>query len=230
LLTQPTPAQATSIDLDSAIATALVYRADVAAAREGVLRSEVDLRRAHNQTLPLFDLSGGYGVAANQSSYGSVYSHLDDTSFNEAHVGFALEVPIGNRGAGYALRASQTARERAGVNLREVEMTAYQEVRLAVREVELQIARVAATDETVRLQQEVYDGEVRRLENDLSTPFQVRQTQRDLLTAIDTAKRAKLDLEVARSALLQAQGRLAYAYGMERSLPELSIEEAPPAP
>jgi outer membrane protein TolC len=109
-------------------------------------------------------------------------------------------------------------------------MNAYREVRQAARAVETQIARVAATAETVRLQQETYDGEVRRLENDLSTPFQVRQTQRDLLSAIDAAKRAKLDLEIARSALLSAEGRLPYAYGMERSLPELSIDEAPPRP
>lgn len=230
LLTEPAPAKERDIDVESAIATALQYRADVAASRERLLRAETDERRAKNQTQPLLDLTGGYGISSNQPSYGTVYSNLDDTSFDEAHVGFLLEVPIGNRGAGYDLRRAQTVRERAGVELRETEMTAYREVRLAAREVETQIARVAATKETVRLQQETYDGEVRRLENDLSTPFQVRQTQRDLLTAIDTAKRAMLDLEVARSVLLGAQGRLPYAYGMERSLPELSIDEAPPAP
>ena len=230
LLTEPAPAVDTDIDVEAAIATALQYRADVAASRESLQRAEVDVRRAHNQTRPLLDLTGGYGLNARDDSYGGVYSDLDDTTYNEAHVGFTFEVPIGNRGAGYELRRAQTARERAGVDLRETELTAYREVRLAAREVETQIARVAATDESVRLQQEVYDGEVRRLENDLSTPFLVRQSQRDLLTAIDAAKRAKLDLEVARSALLAAQGRLPYAYGMERSLPELSIEERPPAP
>ena len=230
LLTEPAPAVEVSVDLEAAIATALQYRADVAAAREGLERADVDVRRARNQTRPLLDLTGGYGLNAEDTSYGNVYENLDDTTFNEAHVGFLFEVPIGNRGAGYELRRAQTVRERAGVDLREIEMTAYSEVRLAAREVETQIARVAATAETVRLQQEVYDGEVRRLENDLSTPFQVRQTQRDLLTSIDAAKRAKLDLEVARSALLAAQGRLPYAYGMERSLPELSIDDAPPAP
>jgi outer membrane protein TolC len=230
LLTEPAPAQQRSIDVEQAIATALLYRADVASSRESLERAEVDVRRAQNQTRPLLDLTGGYGASANEQSYGEVYSHLDDTSFDERHVAFVFEVPIGNRGAGYELRRAQTARERAGVDLRETEMNAYREVRQAARAVETQIARVAATDETVRLQQETYDGEVRRLENDLSTPFQVRQTQRDLLSAIDAAKRAKLDLEIARSALLSAEGRLPYAYGMERSLPELSIDEAPPRP
>lgn len=231
LLTEPAPAQQRTIDVEQAVATALLYRADVAASRESLERAEVDVRRALNQTRPLLDLTGGYGASANDQSYGEVYNHLEDSpTFDERHVAFVFEVPIGNRGAGYELRRAQTARERAGVDLRESEMNAYREVRQAARAVETQIARVAATDETVRLQQETYDGEVRRLENDLSTPFQVRQTQRDLLSAIDAAKRAKLDLEIARSALLSAEGRLPYAYGMERSLPELSIDERPPAP
>jgi outer membrane protein TolC len=96
--------------------------------------------------------------------------------------------------------------------------------------VKLQTERVAATAETARLQQEVYDGETRRLENDLSTPFLVRQAQRDLLAAIDSETRAKLDLEIARTRLLAAQGRLLYVYGMERSVPELSLTEPPPSP
>ncbi|HZM01195.1 MAG TPA: TolC family protein [Planctomycetota bacterium] len=230
LLTEPAPAEQRTIDVEAAVATALQFRADVAASRESLLRADVDVRRARNQTRPLLDVTGGYGINSDEQNYEDSLTSLDDTTYSEARVGFSFEVPIGNRGAGYELRRAQVARERAGVDLREVEMTAFQEVRLAAREVETQIARVAATAETARLQQEVYDGEVRRLENDLSTPFQVRQTQRDLFAAIDAAKRAKLDLEVARSALLQAQGRLPYAYGMERSLPELSISERPPAP
>jgi outer membrane protein TolC len=141
-----------------------------------------------------------------------------------------FELPIGNRTAGYEVRRSQVLRQRAGVVLREAEMTGYAEVRTAVREVKLQTERVAATAETARLQQEVYDGETRRLENDLSTPFLVRQAQRDLLAAIDSETRAKLDLEIARTRLLAAQGRLLYVYGMERSVPELSLTEPPPSP
>ncbi|HTE05426.1 MAG TPA: TolC family protein, partial [Planctomycetota bacterium] len=104
------------------------------------------------------------------------------------------------------------------------------DVRNASREVQLQIERVAATAESTRLTRETYEGEKRRLENDLSTPFLVKQAQRDLLAAIDNETRAQLDLEVARAGLLFAEGRLIYAYGLERSTPELSLDEAPPAP
>jgi outer membrane protein TolC len=190
----------------------------------------VEVRRAENQARPRFDVTGGYGANANNTSYGEVYSDLNGNRYDEKHVRLDFELPIGNRTAGYEVRRSQVLRQRAGVVLREAEMTGYAEVRTAVREVKLQTERVAATAETARLQQEVYDGETRRLENDLSTPFLVRQAQRDLLAAIDSETRAKLDLEIARTRLLAAQGRLLYVYGMERSVPELSLTEPPPSP
>jgi outer membrane protein TolC len=230
LTTRPAPAAGEGIDLDAALRTALTYRPDVAEARQRLARSDVDLRRAQNQQRPRFDIAGGYGANVNSTSYGEVYEDLDGTRYDERHVRLDFELPIGNRTAGYEVRRAQVQRQRAGVVLRESEMTAYSEVRAAVRDVQLQIERVAATAETARLQQEVYDGETRRLENDLSTPFLVRQAQRDLLAAIDTETRAKLDLEIARARLLAAQGRLLYVYGMERSVPELSLSEPPPAP
>ncbi len=229
-VTEPVPPQDIVLDERLAIDTALTYRADLAEQRRRVERADVEIERAASERDPRLDLTGGYGINANQDSYGNVYEHLDDTSFDSANVALVFELPLGNRGAGYALRRAQVARQRAGVSLREAEMNAIAEVRTALRSVELQRQRVAATAETVRLQREVYEGERRRLENDLSTPFQVRQFQRDLLTAIDTETRAKLDLEVARADLLAAVGQLLAAHGVERTLPELSLSEAPPAP
>jgi len=228
--TQPAPPQPGAIDLDLALDTALKSRADVAEDRERLFRAQVDLERARNQTDPQLDLQAGYGINSNEKTYSDVYDHLKDTSFDETSVSLAFSLPLGNRSAGYALRRSVVERERQGVALRETELNAVAEVRAAVREVELQVLRVDVTAEAVRLQTEVYDGERKRLENDLSTPFQVREFQRDLLTAIDNATRARLDLEVARTSLLQAQGKLLSAYGFERSMPELSLTDAPPAP
>ncbi len=229
-VTQATPAQVTQIDLQAAIDTALADRANVAGARLEVERAEIELRRARNQVEPRFDLTGRYGLNSNEESYGAALGALDDTTYNDRALILSYEVPIGNRTAGYELRRNEVARQRAGVSLRDVELTVVTEVRGAVRNVLLQGERVAATTEAARLQQEVYEGERRRLENDLSTPFLVRQSQRDLFTALDNQTRAQLDLELARSALLAAQGHLLRAYGYERRLPELSIDVAPPAP
>ncbi len=229
-VTQPQPPQDAPLDERLAIDTALQYRADVAEQRRRVERAEVELQRAFNQDDPSLNLTGGYGINANEQSHGDIYGNLWDTNFDQTNVALVFELPLGNRSAGYALRRAQVERLRAGVTQRETEMNAVAEVRTAVRSVDLQKQRVAATAETVRLQREVYEGERRRLENDLSTPFQVRQFQRDLLTAIDSETRSKLDLEVARADLLNAVGQLLAAHGRARTLPELSLTEAPPAP
>jgi len=229
-ITAPAPAEPVTIDVNAAIDVAMEYRADVASARQVLERSEVDERRARNQVRPRLDLTGSYGLNANEPSYGSTFSNLDDTTFNEQRIALSFEMQLGNRGAGYALRTAQLARQRAGVTLRDAELQTISDVRNASREVQLQIERVAATAESTRLTRETYEGEKRRLENDLSTPFLVKQAQRDLLAAIDNETRAQLDLEVARAGLLFAEGRLIYAYGLERSTPELSLDEAPPAP
>jgi outer membrane protein TolC len=229
-VTAPAAAEPMDVDEEAAIDTALRERPDVLRTRRAVERADVFVEQADDLSEAQLDLSGGYGINANQTGYNDVFTHLDDTNNDELHASLAFSVPIGNRSAGYALRRAEIDREHAGVTLRETEVNAIALVRAAAREVELQLQRVSSTVETTRLQREVYEGEKRRLENDLSTPFQVREFQRDLLTAIDNETRARLDLELARVSLLAAEGRLLSAYGFERSAPELSLETAPPAP
>jgi outer membrane protein TolC len=229
-VTEPAAARPMNVDEEAAIEIALQERTDVLRTRRAVERADVAVEQADDLSEAQLDLSGGYGINANQDSYHDVFANLDDTNNDELHASLAFSIPIGNRSAGYALRRAEIDRAHAGVTLRETEVNAIALVRAAAREVELQLQRVDATAETTRLQREVYEGEKRRLENDLSTPFQVREFQRDLLTAIDNETRARLDLELARVALLAAEGRLLSAYGFERSAPELSLEEAPPAP
>lgn len=229
-VTQPAKAEPMDVDEEAAIEIAMNERSDVLRTRRAVERAEVAVEQADDLAEGQLDLSGGYGINANEKNYGSVFTNLDDTGHDELHASLVFSVPIGNRSAGYALRAAEIGREQAGVTLRLTEVNAIALVRASAREVELQLQRVTSTAETTRLQRDVYEGEKRRLENDLSTPFQVREFQRDLLTAIDNETRARLDLELARVALLAAEGRLLSAYGFERSAPELSLETAPPAP
>jgi outer membrane protein TolC len=88
---------------------------------------------------------------------------------------------------------------------------------------------VKATSGTTRLRLEVYEGERRRLENDLSTAFQVREAQRDYLAAVDEETRARLDLAIAQTSLLASRGRLLEHYGFVPRMPAVSLEDAPPS-
>ncbi|MED5330516.1 MAG: hypothetical protein VX916_04420, partial [Planctomycetota bacterium] len=90
-----------------------------------------------------------------------------------------------------------------------------EDIRTEERNVRLRSQGVLAAAESARLNKEVYEGEKRRLENDLSTPFKVRETLRNYLDAVDVETRARLDLELSRVALAGSQGVLLDAYGFE---------------
>jgi len=223
-------APAESEPLESMIAVALARRPDILQRRWELDRADIEVERAENQALSRFDLTAGYGINSNEDDMRSTLENLNDNQFDSASVTLSWERPFGNRTAGYALRRARVSRQRAGVLLRDVELLAVTDVRTEERNVRLQAQRVETTAESSRLNREVYEGEVRRLENDLSTPFQVRETLRNWLDAIDTELRARLDLEVSRVALSAAQGVLLESYGLVTNQPEPSLDYAPPAP
>jgi outer membrane protein TolC len=215
--------------LDEAVDAALGSRPDVLRARAQVERAELEVERAENATLPTLDVTGSYGHNAEKSEYRDTIRDLNDERNYSGSLSVAFELPLGNRQAGYTLRRRQIDHERAVVSKSETELNAIGEVRQAARDVALQKERVEATAETTRLRREVYEGEKRRLENDLSTPFQVREAQRDLLEAIDSELRARLDLAVAHTSYRAAQGTLLERFGYTRFEPDVSLEAEPPS-
>ncbi len=224
-------APAPETKLQVAVDTALARHPDVVAARTRLQRADVILERAENLALPKLDLTGAYGINSNEDDYRDSLTNLNDEEFDTVSLVLGLEIPFGNRTAGYAVRRAQSERREAGVALRDTEIAVITRVRTAVREVELQELRVGVTEEAMRLNEQLYDGERRRLENDLSTPFQVRETLQNYLTATDTHTRAKFDLEIGRARLLSAQGVLLEYFGYARELPpDLDESVRPPAP
>lgn len=219
------------LSLDAAVAIALTNRADILNAKISVARADIDVQRARNQAQHRLDLTGTVGINSEKSNVGQTYQVLFDRRRHLSALTLNYELPIGNRSAGYLLRRREIELERAKVALRDTEMKAIAEVRQEERNVALQRERVVATAETTRLRREVYEGEKRRLENALSTPFEVRENQRDLLEAIDNETRARLDLATAMTAYKAAQGDLLSLLGYVGSSDlELDLDEAPPAP
>jgi len=213
--------------MQTAVAVALEKRPDVIRARLAVERADIEITRAKNGAKNRLDVTGQYGVNAQNDNLSSTIRDYDEVGNDFGSLSLNFEMSLGNRQSGYTVRRRRIERERAAVSKSEIELNAIAEVRQSTRDVSLQTERVVATAETTRLRREVYEGEIRRLENDLSTPFQVRESQRDLLEAIDSELRARLDLAVAHTQLKASQGTLLDLFGYDRYEPEL--EESPPA-
>ncbi len=216
--------------VDTAVAIALANRPDILNAKLSVERAEIEVQRAENQGQSRLDVTGTVGINSLNTNTGKTYQTLGDRRNSLTSVVVAYELSLGNRSAGYALRRRRIEWERSRVALRDVELKAISEVRQEARNVALQRERVVATAETRRLRSEVYEGEKRRLENDLSTPFEVREDQRDLLLAIDDETRARLDLATALTSYKAAQGDLLSLIGYVRQDADLPLDQAPPAP
>jgi outer membrane protein TolC len=75
-------------------------------------------------------------------------------------------------------------------------------------------ARIDAAVEARKLAQEEYDAELIRLQNDHSTTFQVRESQRDLIQDRNAETRAIVDYQIRLANLSRAQGLLAQEYGV----------------
>lgn len=224
------PINPADVRIDDAVLLALQNRPDVRSARLALERARLAKERAETDALPKFDVTASYGLNSNQPSDTRALEDLYDTSFHEARVMLDFSMPIGNRSAGYVVRQRDLDAQRATVALNDRSLSAEAEVRAAVRRLQLDRQRILATAETRRLREEAYEGEKRRLENDLSTPFKVRESQRDYLEALDNEVRAQLDLAISWTSLLQAMGSLPHVFGYRPVEPSLSEDAPPPAP
>lgn len=218
------------LDLDTAVSLGLDRRPDLRSARASVERAEVEVVRAENQASHRLDLTAAARLNNQDRDLTRTARNLTDERYNRGSVTLNYELPIGNRAAEFAVRRRQVDLERSKVQLREAELAAIAEIRQAERNVALQQARVVATAETTRLRREVYEGEKRRLENDLSTPYEVRQNQRDLLEAIDAETRARLDLAIAMTGYRASQGTLLELFGYVPLEEGLELDEEPELP
>jgi outer membrane protein TolC len=188
------------VDLDAAIQKALANRTDMAAARKGVERTDIDVKFTKSQTLPRLDLIGGYGgsgIGGTQvrddqgvllpepipGGYGDATAQVWANEFPTWRVGFNITYPILNRSAKAEMAQAQIARDQAVMSLRRVELNVVSEVRTAARAVTTNLKRVESSRAARVLQEQRLDAEGKKFAAGMSTNFFVTQAQRDLAQA-----------------------------------------------
>ncbi len=231
------------------VRNAFVNRTDLSAQAADVAIADLNLAVAENAMLPSLNLSGSYGLAglggntailqdptnpfspaigieqdSNSRILDESFTQIGSSQFEEWSVGVEFSYPIGNRAARAGLRRARLEKERSLMAISQTKMTILQDSKTALREVVNGRAQVEAARSSRELAQEQYEAEKIRLENQRSTTFNVRESQRDLFTAIDTEIRAVVDYEIAWATLQQVQGVLAQEYGVLWDTPQLADE------
>lgn len=235
-VSEPTP-----IDLESSIATALEKRPEITGAEYDLKSKELSERAAKNLTRPGLDFVANVTPAGNNFTadpgFDGIFGTIDDTTvttdgFGESvseipdlnnyswNVGLVFSLPIGNHQAKANYAISTLNREKSELALEDLEQAIRVDVRVAARLVESGAKRIAAAHANTVLQKKTVEAEQKKLENGMSTSFEVLRIQSDLADAQLAEIRAVLDYNKALSDLERAKGTLLESRGLTLEEPE----------
>lgn len=134
-------------------------------------------------------------------------SQLASAEFGGYVVGFNLDVPIKNEAAQVRNAQSQIATRRLELQKGALRQAIALEIRDALTQIQMNEARLEATQASVAAARERLAGEEARFEVGMGTTRELIEAQRDLLQAESLQVRAQTDLNKSRTVLDKAIGR-----------------------
>ena len=191
---------------ESARLTAFENHSDL---REQLLEIEIS-RLRHQRTLSdrlsrldltLTASSGGF-----DEDFGQAFSDASGFEFPTYSALLEYSMPLGNKSASYSERSARVRLQQATLDYDVQETTVVAEVRKATREVSYRAEAVRAAQESLRLAQRQYEAEQAKLEEGLSTTFQVLEFQQSLIEAMQRELAARVEYVKAHASLESAQG------------------------
>jgi outer membrane protein TolC len=223
------------VDLAATLETAMRERPEIQTARQQLLDDELRERVAKKGVRHELDLNvdvnpvgifhrtdvgvSGTGVLA------TPFDQLSDNTSLFWQVGLFYRYPIGNRTAKANSAIASLTREKSELAVQNIEQTVRVDVRTAVRNVESGAERITAAHSNTVLQQKTVEAEQKKLENGMSTSFEVLRIQTDLSDAQLAEIRAVLDYNKALADLERAKGTLLEARGLTLEETEESTEQ-----
>lgn len=191
---QPTDLPATEpvqLDLAAIENNALKSRPDIKAADLLVEAAKLDTKRAKDDILPDLALIGGVGLAGTSDTYGdSIDNSLRDPD-NLWQVGVSFSMPLQNRIAQGNYRQAKAGYNRAITNAELLRQQIRRAVRTTVRDVQLAIKALEATQKTSLAMQKSLEAEQAKFDSGRSTTL-------DVLIAQEAYSRALSQLNLTR--------------------------------
>ncbi len=164
------PVEPEQPDLKESLETAFARRTDWLTAEIGMERARFGLRRAENNLLPDLALS-------------AQASHRSGRDRTDWRGGLNLTVPLQNDDARRALTRARNGLRRAEMNLAERRQSIRIEVRRAVHNVAVALRQIDLSRQARDLAERKLDVERRKLQQGLSSAFQLGRFEDDLVAA-----------------------------------------------
>ncbi|MFM7815824.1 MAG: TolC family protein [Verrucomicrobiota bacterium] len=197
----------------------LTMRPDVLQSQIEMEKQNVTVRFRRNQLFPQLDLTGSFGVSANQIAFGNTngspplgdpvggaFDQLGNADYKSYGVGARFTFPLGNIGARSAFQTAKITKERLILRHKQIEQNVMRDIDNSILVAESAYGRILANREARAYAEAAFDAEQKKLENGKSTTFEVLRLQRDLTSARSNEVRSELDYYAALSSLFRDEG------------------------
>jgi outer membrane protein TolC len=216
-----------TIGIDEALATALANRPDLKAMKIDLENQNINFSYAKNQLLPSLNLQASYwspGISGTQILYldndpltrvvigelpGAATDALKDAfklRYNNWSVGLTLDIPFNTILTRAQYAEARLALEQAQLRLKSQEQLIFLEIKVAVRDVEINYERVQAYRAARELATKKLEAEQEKFKVGKSTNFFLLQYQRDVADARTAELRSMVDYITSLANLDKALG------------------------
>lgn len=193
--------------------TMLTQNPDYLAAMKGVETEGVRVLYNKNQVYPEINLRMSIGTSGLENDFGSSYSDFENRNNPDWGVGLEFNMPLDNRTAKSRYRASQKRERQALLEAKQTEVQLLAALDNAIYQLEASLERQVLLEESVRLEIEALKAEERRLENGVTTNYEVLNQQRELSVSQTQGLAAEVEVQKAWIQLLLLQGSLSEKIG-----------------
>lgn len=229
-------AKVARVDVEGDVAQAFQKRPELKLAQNAIEQSEINLKFAKSQRLPLFDVVGRYGYVGisgrpnsnfqignivppnpiQRRDYSdSTQSWFQGNGYDNYRVQGIVSVPIPNTRGREQVNRSQFDLRRSESSRIRLEQQIILEIRAATRTLLAAAQGIEAAERRRLAAEEQLRAERIRLEHGESTPFEVLQREEDLVDAESQKINALQTLHAAETALERARGSILEAHAIE---------------
>ena len=201
---------------EAALADAVRERPDLREAELEAQRSLVDVQVARDGLRPSLNLSGSYTALTDNVSNLRPFAaeRIGDGATTGWETGVSLTIPVRNNVGKAAYRQALLAERQQASAVAAVQNQIQQDVRQALRAIQMSGVRVRQTSEALQLSIEEYDAENQRLQLGLSDSFRLLQFEERINDAQQAQLAARFSLAQALVAFDLARGGSAAKYGV----------------
>lgn len=191
-------------DREEIISRAVDFRPDYHQAKLVIEQRHIQLKYDENQRYPQLDLKGTYGY----NGVGGTFIRSVDTEGKDGKwsIGLQVKIPIPDNAGEGRLEKSTLEKERAILQLKQVEQNILVEVDNAIDAVNTSFKRISATRVATQASLEALNAEMTKLRAGTSTSFVVLELQKKLSDAKSKEIRALADYNIALAVFQRAQG------------------------